>query len=294
MTRPKRLSNRGQAATEVALGILVMIPIITGGLFLSEAAMFRLKATEAATEPLWDATAYQQQSYTGTFNRTPGAAATASAKANARSKARTLVFSQSSKPAVQCTAGSGLGLTITPTAGSYQDNGGISCTSQLTVDPQGITRFFVDTGSGAMFKEPMDNMLKHFSFCQNEACRPFVMAIGDWGLTNQGGEDNECNLTMGGCANPGFFNAAKRTYEANRTGDGTQNPAYVDFVKGVVQEVPANLARMTDFQMSFKGEESGFIQGVPVSEGEPDWHTTPSFGAWAASYGTRSSRFLGL
>lgn len=286
--------RRGQAATELALGILVMIPIITGGLFLSEAAMFRLKATEAATEPLWDATAYQQNSYTGAFNRTPGAAAVATAKANARNTPRTLVFSQGSAAQVQCTAGSGLGLSIGPTSGVYTDNGGISCTSRLTVDPQGITRFFVDTGGGAMFKEPMDNMLKHFSFCQNEKCQPFVMAIGDWGLTNAGGEENECNLTMGGCANGGFFRAARTVYEANRTGDGTQNTAFADFVDQVVQQHPAQLERMTDFQMSFKGEESGFIQGVPVSEGEPEWHTTPSFGAWEASYGARSSKFLGL
>ena len=137
-------------------------------------------------------------------------------------------------------------------------------------------------------------MLKQFQFCQNEKCLPFKMAIGDWGLTKDFGEGDECNLTMGGCANAGFFDFSKRTYEAHRTGAGTQNDAFVQYVEGVVQQTPANLAKMTDFQMSFKGEESQFIQTVPVIEGEPDWHTTPSFGAWETSYGSRSPRFLGL
>lgn len=286
--------NRGQAVTELALGILVLIPIIVGGLFLAEAAMFRLKATEAATEPMWDATAYRQQSYTGAFNRTPAAAAVATSLANARAVSRRLVFTEASAAQVSCSPGTGLGLSIGPTAGVYVDNGGMSCTSLLTVDPHGITRFFLDRGPGAFFKEPMNNMLKNFRFCQNEKCQPFKLAIGDWGLTNQNGEGDECDLTMTGCANSGFFDFARSTYEANRTGAGTQNDAYVKYVDGVVQELPADLAKMTDFQMSFKGEESKFTQTVPVIEGEPDWHTTESFGAWETSYGVRSSRFLGL
>lgn len=283
---------RGQAVTEVALGILVLVPMIIGGLYLAEAAAFRLKATEAATEPMWDATAYQQNSYTGAFNRTPAAAAAANAGANGRAKSRTMIFTSAGAPKVQCTAGSGLGLTIGPTRSVYADNGGLSCTSSLVVDPKGITRHFVDQGPGRFFQVPMEKMLRTFTFCQNRACTPFVMAIGDWGLTNRNGEGQECNLTMTGCANNGFFDFSKRVYEANRNGDGTLNDAYVKYVDGVVQERPARLDKMTDFQMSFQGE-GDFIQDVPVSEGEPRWHTTPSFGPWESSYGARANAFLG-
>lgn len=286
---------RGQAVAELVLGILVLIPIILGGIFLSEAAIFRLKATQAATEPLWDATAYRQQAYTGPFDRMPGASAAASAQANGRMAGRTMVFTRATPAQVRCTMGApGMGLSISPTASVFTDNGGMSCTSSLTVDPQGITRFFLDTGPGGFFQKPMNDMLKNFQFCQTEKCQPFVMAIADWGLTNQGGEENECRLTMTGCANPGFFNAGKTVYEAHRTGDGTRNDAFLKFVDGVVRERPSELEKVTDFQLSFRGEESGFIQAVPVSEGEPDWHTTPSFGAWESSYGARSPRFLGL
>lgn len=284
---------RGQAVTEVALSLLVLVPILLGAIYLAEASMFRLEATEAATEPLWDATGYANNSYTGGFNRTPGAASAASTNANARMRPRTMLFTQATAPAVRCTAGTGLGLTITPTSSVYTDNGGISCTSQLTVDPRGLTRFFLDRGQGAMFKEPLDNWRRQFSFCQNEDCRPYVMAIGDWGLTNQNGEENECNLTMGGCANAGFFDFARTTYQSHRRGNGTLNRSFVQLVEGVVRETPAELASMTDFQMSFRGEESGFIQGVPVSEGDRNWRTSPSLGAWGASHGMRSEGFLG-
>lgn len=285
--------NRGQAVTEVALCLLVLVPMIIGGLFLAEASMFRLKATEAATEPMWDATAYPHNSYTGVFNRTPGAVLTATAKANARSTPRQLLYTSASAPKVTCTAGSGLGLTIGPTSGVYSDNGGMSCASSMVIDPKGMTRFFADQGPEGFFKEPIEKMVRTFTFCQTRKCQPFVMAIGDWGLTNLNGEDSECALTMSGCANSGFYDFSKSIYEAHRTGAGTLNDAYIEYVEKVVQQTPADLAKLTNFQMSFRGEESGFIEKVPVSEGESDWHTTPSFGAWEPSYAARSSSFLG-
>ncbi len=289
-----RRTPRGQAVVEVALAILVLVPIILGGIFLAESAIFRLKATEAATEPMWDATAYRHNAYTRGFDRTPAAVAAANSGAAARARGATLVFTRSDAPQQRCSAGTGHGLRIDETSAFYVDNGGMSCTSRLTVDPHGITRFFLDTGADGFFQEPMVNMLKHFQFCETEKCQPFRTAIGDWGLTNLGGEDEECELTMSGCANLGFFRAGRVVYEAHRSGEGTRNDAFVRFVDGVVQERPANLPRMTDFQMSFKGEESGFTQNVPVSEGEPEWKTTETYGAWGASYGIRSGSFLGL
>jgi hypothetical protein len=156
-----------------------------------------------------------------------------------------------------------------------------------------MSRFFLEQGRGGFFKESMARMSRSFAFCENEACSPFVMAIGDWGLTNLSLEDQECELTMTGCTNQGFFDFSKNTYEAHRTGGGTRSRAFLRFVQGVVVEVPNDLGRMTDFQMSFRGEESTFTEDVPVSEGEPEWKTSPALGAWADSYGARSSRFLG-
>ena len=283
--------------TEVALGLLLLVPVLLGAIYLAEASIFRLEATEAVTEPLWDATGYQQSSYSGAFDRTPGAAGTASGNANARMRSRTMVFTRADPARVRCTiGGTPLGLSITATSNVYADNGGMSCTSQLVVDPRGMTRFLLDqVGRGAMFKEPLANMQRQFDFCQNEECRPFQMAIGDWGLTNRTQEDQECALTMSGCANQGFFDFSQRIYERYRTGGGTRGRQYQRFVEGMVVVPPNGLTNMLDFQMSFRGEESNFTQRVPVSEGEPEWKTSPGgVGTWAASYAGRSPRFLGL
>ena len=287
-----RTPDRGQALVEVTLGLLVLIPIILGGIFFAEAATFRLKATEAATEPLWDATAYQQQSYTGNFNRTPSAVSAAEAGALTRGKAEAMVFTSATKPKLRCKAGNGLGLSIGPTAGVYTDNGGMSCQSELTVDPKGMTRFFAEGGRG-FFEEPLRNMEKQFKFCATEKCKPFVMAVGDWGLTDLNGEAEECHLTMSGCANSGYFAKADAVFQSNRTGGGTESQAFVQLVNGVLRSPVAGLPSAVDFQMSFRGSESGFFEQVPVDEGEGAWRTTPSLGAWGASYGARSESFLG-
>lgn len=289
--------RRGQAITEVSLGLLLLVPVLLGAIFLAEASIFRLEATEAATEPLWDATAQQQNSYTGAFDRTGAAAGIASNQANARMRSRTMVFTRADAARVTCTTGgTPLGLSISATSNVYADNGGMSCTSRLLVDPRGLTRFFLDQGgSGSFFKEPLANMQRQFDFCQTEKCLPFQMAIGDWGLTNRTQEDQECALTMSGCANQGFFDFSQRVYERYRTGGGTRGRQYQRFVEGMVVVPPNGITNLLDFQMSFRGEESNFTQRVPVSEGEPEWKTSPGgVGTWAASYAGRSQRFLGL
>ncbi len=287
------MKARGQAVTEVALGLLLLVPIVLGGIYLAEVSMFRLEATEAATEPLWDATAYQHNSYIGAFNRTPRAANSATTAAQQRQTARAMIFTQASSPTVACSAGTGLGLSITPTSAVYADNGGISCTANLTVDSKWLPRSFLDTGTSGFFREPLESFQRQFRFAQNEARAPFTMAIGDWGLTRLNGEDQECRLTMGSCANQGFFDFSDSVYQAHRSGGGTQSRAFLRFVEQVVMEVPADLGTVTEFQMSYRGEP-GFTEQVPVSEGDRPWRTSPSLGAWGASHARRNPGYLGL
>ena len=285
---------RGQAVTEVALGLLLLVPVLLGGIYLAEAAMFRLEATEAANEPMWDATAFAHHSYTGSFDQTPSAVAAANALAQGRQRARALLFTQTSVPQVRCTAGTGIGWSARYTGVAQRNNGGMSCTSRLVVDPKGLTRFFLDRGRGAMFNEPLENMQRNFDFCQNERCRAFELAVGDWGLTNRNAEDAECHLTMDGCANPGFYGAAKAVYEDHRDPSGTAGRAHERFIEGLIVHPPRDYSRVTDFQMSFRGEESGFLERVPVVEGEPEWRTTPFLQKREEAYRERHARFLGL
>lgn len=288
---------RGQAITEVTLGLIVLVPMLLTAIYLAEAAMFRLEATEAATEPLWDATAYSQQQYVGAFVQSPAAIATAEGRANARMKARTWLFTQASAPVVTCGGAPDMGFAIAGTGAAYQENGGISCSSQLTVDAKGLTRFFLDQGRGAMFKEPMANLRRNFSFCETRKCTPFKMSIGDWGMTDQGTEPAECPLTMDGCTNQGFFAKAKGTYEANR-GWGTRGRSNQRFMEALINRVPIpqDYQRVKDFQMSFRGEDSSpvFQEDVPVVEGDRKWRTTPALTVRKDSYDMRTARFLGM
>ena len=120
-----------------------------------------------------------------------------------------LLFTQAEAPQVGCEIGGGNGLGITPTSSVYADNNGMTCSATLRVDPHGIGRF-LDQNRDGFFQAPMNRMALAFNFNSTESGHRFKVAIGDWGLTNQG-EENECNLTMTGCANGGFFDFAKRT-----------------------------------------------------------------------------------
>ena len=289
-----RRQPRGQAVTELALGLLVLVPTLVLGMFLAESSMFRLEATEAATEPLWDATAYSQQQYVGGFVLTPGAIGTATAEANARMRPRSMVFTQASAPRLNCGGAADMSFTINGTVGPYQDNGGISCNVQMAVDSKGLTRGFADQGTSGFFKEPLSNIKSHFDFCANQKCRPFKMAIGDWGMVQQGSEPEECLLTMDGCANGGFFGKAKATFTANQ-GPGTKGNSNKRFMQELVNRVavPDQYDRVTDFQMSYQGE-SDFKEVVPVAEGDTDWWTTPYVTPKRIeAYAVRSSKFLG-
>jgi hypothetical protein len=181
------------------------------------------------------------------------------------------------------------------TSRAYSDNGGMSCTSALTVDPKGMTRFFLDQGDrGAMFKEPLDNFQRNFDFRQNSKREPYVLAVGDWGLTNRNGEDAECRLTMDGCANGGFFGAAKGVYQANQGPGGTTRRPHINFLTALLTVPPQDFNRVTEFQMSFRGEESLFAEQVEVNEGEREWLTTPYLLSRRLAYQNRNAKFLGL
>jgi len=292
VNRPLR-APRGQSVTELSLGLLVLVPALLTGIFLAESSIFRLDATEAATEPLWDATAFSQQQYEGgAFVLTPGAISTAVSRANGRMRARMMVFATASAPVVSCGGAPDMGYTV---GGSpLQENGGIACNSQLVVGDRFLPRFFLDQGPGGFFKESLGNLRRAFVFRENEKDTTLKMAIGDWGLTKQGNEPEECPLTMDSCTNNGFFGKARATYFLNNTSGGVRGRDNVYLVQGMIDRVPipVDYPRVTDFQMSYRGE-SGFEERVPVIEGDREWFTTPFLYARADAYNARNNQFLG-
>ncbi len=287
-----RRAPRGQAVTEVALGLLVLVPTLLTGIFLAESAMFRLEATEAATEPLWDATAYAQHQYEGSFVLTPGAIGTATSRANSRMRGRTMVYTRAAAPRVTCGGAGDMAYGVGGVP--YEESGGISCSARVAVGARDLTRNFLDQGNSGFFKEPLANLRRSFDFCENSKCRPFKMSIGDWGLTNQGGEAEECRLTMDGCENNGFFGKARATYLMNNNSGGVKGTEHTAFMNALMNRAgaPADYDRVTDFQMSFQGETE-FMESVPVIEGDRDWRTTPFLYSRVDSYNNRVADFLG-
>ncbi len=287
------MNRRGQAVTELALGLLVLVPTLLGAIYLAEAFIFRIEATEAASEPLWDATAEKQHEYEGAWVQTPGAIALAQGKVNGRMRARKLVLTEMSAPQVQCGPAAPMAYVVGGVP--YQDSGGISCNSRVRVDAYGLSRGFIDSSPSGFFQEPLANWKRNFDFCGTRKCRAFQMAIGDWGLAKQGAEMNECTLTMDSCENNGFFAKAKATFDMKPDQRGTKAEWHRYFMESLIDKapIPDQYPRVTDFQMSFQGE-TNFMEDVPVIEGDREWRTTPFLLSRLDSYNARSDGFLGL
>lgn len=58
MSRRPRQLERGAAATETALGLLVLLPVIMYGVHFTEVGIVSMKVTEAAASAMWDTTAW--------------------------------------------------------------------------------------------------------------------------------------------------------------------------------------------------------------------------------------------
>lgn len=288
------MNRRGQAAAELALGLLVLVPMILCGLYLIEAASEKLIVTGAATEALWDATAFSHHTYATAGFHTPSATASAQVQTQARFPPKSRLFLAEKSLTLTCAGqGQGPAFPVASTASFYRDLGGAKCSARLILEARFLPPGFLDSGAGGFFQEPLSRLRRSFEFCETDRCEGFPMLMDDWGLTVDRGEAAECALTMGGCANAGYFLAGKTVYDAHRQGAGTLSKADFTFVQQVVQEVPQNLATTKEYQMSFRGEESAFGEQVPVIEGRSSWETTPYSAPWKASHALRQEDFLG-
>ncbi len=281
--------QRGQSLVELSLTLLVFVPILIFGIYFAETSVLMMEATEAATEPLWDSTAHLQHSYDGAAFFPESAVSTAAGDAQGRMKPLRNVFATAGAPKLSCQGGgAGLPYNVPFASAFYQDKGGMSCLARLDLAQRWLPKAFVE-GENGFFAESLARAARPFTICSTQDCQPFAMVTDDWGLTNHGTEDLEADAY--GSQNAGFFAGGQTLYEANGGGAGN---AYSQFVSALVGSLPANFDGLVKFQMSFKGEESGFQQNLNVSEGRPRWATTPWDGAHQGSYGARSGCYLGL
>ncbi len=287
---------RGQAIIELALASAVLIPMVLFGAWLVEASQKRTRALRLANEALFDATAYSHHNFARSSFHTPSATSAARAAAQRRERPRAGLFAAERAVELSCDgAGQGLSFSLASTASFYRDLGGASCRARIAVDAQLLPRSFLED-PGGLFEEPLSAIRRSFTFCETDDCRGLQLLMDDWGLTRDHGEGLECPASMaltGRCANAGYFRAVEAVYEAGRTAAGTRSDADLLFVRGVVGAVPADFTRLHDLQLSFRGEESAFVEHVGTVEGLADWQTTPYTAPWQRSHAARREEFLG-
>ena len=291
-------ARRGQALTETSLGLFAFVIILTFGIHVAETTLLAMKVTEAAAAPMWDATALKMHTIPTSFSEANTSLATAQASAQARyadfdgrsstsgGTTVTQVFTSATGLSVTCQMGGIYNFFLSGAppfiAGAYQDNGGAQCTATATARSIRMKLFsYTHCAIGRGGQRPCAGAMS--------------MMMDDWGLAGSA-ESTECVVKTngGGCNGNGpYSSAAQNVFSAS----GTPGNAHVELVQGVVQRLPPNLKQVTDFYMSYRGEESTLTETVQAGDnGDPDWHTTPfaTPPEYQASYGLRSDSYLGM
>lgn len=273
---------------EATLGIIAFIAVLLAGIYFAEVGYLSLEATEAATEPLWDATARRMHDFNdGTFTQRSEVEA-AAAIAQTRQRGATQVFARSTAPALAC-RGSGVGLSypVAPAVPVLVDQGGMACQASIDIDSPLFPRRFAEGGDG-FFQASMQAISRPLHLSAAKAPGGFGMLVDDWAFASP----NECteHRAYGG-GNPAYFGRVNVLYQ--RYG-GSAGDAHLKLVEFVVRAPPVTVAGVAALQLSFRGEESLFTENLRVAYGRPDWPTTPYEGTPVVSYDVREPCFLGV
>lgn len=277
--------RRGQATVELALSTILFVVIIAGGIHFAELGMIGVKATEAASAALWDATGRLPHAY-GDDKLQPRFADVATAateridaqyrnydgRTSQTGGAPTLVFTRAGELRVTCEVIDGAvipAMEMHDVNNVYFENDahrGIRCRTSATASiipgstPQS---FHEDAGwlRGPILKN------SEIEFCGvgrawGGVCNPGTpMLIGEWGLMDpNSGEAGECPVQADGdCANSGYYNAVNQYYDSPA---GVPKGEFGSILASTVAMRPSPVDE-DKFWMSFRGSESDFTDQVP-------------------------------
>ncbi len=292
----RRRGTRGQAAVEAGLGILVMVTVIVFGIHFAEISYLSIKVPEAAASAMWDATAYRHNRMGASIDMGPRGNAVTNARNSAQNRygdldgrtsktggTVTQAFTRTSGVTVQCAedaAAAPLALHAEVNSVLGGGMGGVACRAETTLNLINIGKFH-DSGDGNFRVDHVAQGRTDYKICSsgrawsgsgNGNCGgEMFMLLGDWGLTD-GSEAAECVLGTGPCANSGYYEAVNELFSNHGAGSGAAGTALAAAV-GLPPMIDEN-----QFFMSFRGEESGFMETVPGShagdEG-PNYPVTP-------------------
>jgi hypothetical protein len=300
-----RSRAKGQAAVELALGLLVFVTILLFGIHFAEVGYLSLKVTEANSSALWHATAAKMHTLPGDFgdvdnlisSNRPGTAATGIFSdfdgRSAGGSGATQILTRGQGLRVTCEAGGPGFAPVGTTESVFSDTGGMVCSSQATLQVLPMfPRSFMDTGQGGFFKERQydgNNMTicgvnRNKGGCQGR----FGILLDDWALATRD-ELKECKVLDGtGCDNQPFYLSTRNVYQQHVAVTGASLALARATVLGDPGFDPGT------FYHSFRV----FVDQVPSGEGDVNWETTPGAGSptveYNASYGARGNCWLGL
>lgn len=312
-----RRQQRGQAAVEAALGILVVVTILVFGIHFAEVGYMSIKVAEAANHATFDATARQHHRYSGggiDSSERANAASSAASEASDRysdydgresyaSSAPDHVFTEADDITVQCEeVGVGSFTTLTIGGGlngvyANADQGGMRCYAQGQLNLVGIGSF-QDSGGGFFKAQHVASGVTSYTICgfgraSGGSCdgAQVPIALGDWGLSDtSNNEAEECDLYN--CTNTPYKDAVETAFN-NVQGPTGLGQALAVAVAGYGTDEAA-------YWFTFRGEESGFRQALGgVHNGDDEWTVTPggpyeAVPEYQAAHGARQAGFLGF
>ena len=302
--------TRGQATLELAVGLLVFITVLIAGIHFGEISHLGLKVHEAAASASWDATSYRVERpgangvdpaawYDTNRLATPlinsnGAARYANwdgRSSKAGSSAPRQLFTHARAMAASCAtvASPNTDFQIDDTAvtPAYGNPGVLSCTASGTIDTINVPSGYHQQSSGGYFKADHLRTVPltmcafgRASFGQCLGGLPLL--LGDHGLSVGNAENAECGrlpsdqgVLGAACANPTFYRLAHENWDRSMPYTGAPEA----FARSVTGRAPTG--RVSGFYMSFRGEESGFVETDTKG-----WQTSPMDHAPGGTYRT--------
>lgn len=279
MRRPRRAA-RGQATVELALGVLILVTVITCGIYFAEVAILSLRVQQSATSAMWDTTGvrthrrnasgaqfYPVNQMEDGAGRSPAVRAEAlyedfdgRSSQQGANRAR-LSFTQAARLNVRCQAetvappGTTWGFMNLQDANFVPDgrSDGLSCTASAQITAFNFPTQFFERAQGGFFKAKNLNQTNPslrvcaFGRARGTSCPDGPpLAINEWAVTgSSGSESGEC--AGGGCSRiqegSRYRSAVNRIFEMYRVwGAESTSNYWVDTYPGVSMRFVDELA----------------------------------------------------
>lgn len=298
--------TRGQALTEMALGLLVFVTVLLFGIAFGEWGFLSLKVHEAASSAVWDTTARQMHEHPNKYGprnraiRAAGPRATAlyaqfdgrEAFRNKRSGLQSLTSGGDLR--VTCSSDDVIPRSTVSQRRIFQGGeGGMECSARaglalrLDVFPvrfaEGINGFFAAPHAPRTLIPVCGLGRSNNGSCTDST---YALMLDTWALT---GKDERDDCSLRNCKNKPFSKLVEALYQDSQRGAGRESAR--DFARAVTGgNVPGQSSRTFRFSFVNSKGDPGFKGG----DADPaDWMTNVGAGSRNIRYWNRGKNFLG-